>query len=161
MAIDCKSRYDFVWCYRSIASQATAELLKQVIADFPFAIVNINTDNGSEYLLNFHKACIDLGITPYFTHPYTPKMNRRAERLIKTAIEEFFNYQYDMLPELEDINAKCVTFNDNYNTKRYHAAIGHRLYELPNTGSKCYKATVTERKPIVRYLGGQHIFLPI
>lgn len=127
VAVDCKSRYAYVWCYRSIASATAADFLKRVIDYFPFAILNINTDNGSEYLLNFHKACLDLGLTHYFTHPYTPKMNGRAERMIRTAMEEFFNYQYDMLPLLEDINGRCQIFNDKYNNRRYHRAIGYQI----------------------------------
>lgn len=146
VAIDCKSRYAFVWCYRSIASATAADFLRRVIGYFPFAICNINTDNGSEYLLNFHKACIDLGITHYFTHPYTPKMNGRAERMIRTAMEEFFNYQYDMLPLLEDINRRCVIFNDKYNNRRYHAALS---YQIPAH----YVTTLLRKK------GGQPFFM--
>lgn len=127
VAIDCKSRYAFVWCYRSSASATAADFLNRVIDYFPFSIININTDNGSEYLLNFHKACLDLGLTHYFTHPYTPKMNGRAERMIRTAIEEFFNYQYDMLPVLDDINQRCAIFNEKYNHRRYHAALGYQI----------------------------------
>lgn len=127
VAIDCKSRYAYVWCYRSIASQTAADFLTQVMAYFPFAILNINTDNGSEYLLNFHKACVELGITHYFSYPHTPKMNSRAERMIRTAVEEFFNYQYDMVPVLQDINSRCEVFNDKYNNHRYHQALGYQI----------------------------------
>lgn len=126
VAIDCKSRMGFIWAYASCNSTNSADFLTKVIDYFPFPILAINTDNGPEYLLNFHKKCEDLGITHYFSHPYTPKGNSRAERLIQTAEYEFFNYQADLLPNLEDINSKCVLFNDKYNNRRFHQAIHYK-----------------------------------
>ncbi|MDO8619434.1 MAG: DDE-type integrase/transposase/recombinase [Candidatus Daviesbacteria bacterium] len=126
VAIDCKSRYAFIWAYRSCNSTNSADFLTKVIDYFPFTILAINTDNGPEYLLNFHKRCEELSIIHYFSHPYTPKMNSRAERLIQTAEYEFFNYQADLLPNLKDINSRCVLFNDKYNNRRFHQAIHYK-----------------------------------
>ena len=53
-------------------------------------------------------------------------MNGRAERLIQTVTYEFFNWQDDLLDELEMINQRCKVFNDKYNTKRYHQALGYK-----------------------------------
>lgn len=126
VAIDSKSRYGFVWCYKTASSLNAADFLLKVIDYFPFKIQAVNTDNGPEYLLNFHKACEKLTIPHYFTYPHTPKMNGRAERLIQTVEYEFFNYQYDLLPDIDEINKRCIIFNDKYNNKRYHRAISYR-----------------------------------
>ena len=126
VAIDSKSRYGFVWCYKSGSSLNAADFLIKVIDYFPFNIKAVNTDNGSEYLLNFHKTCERLSISHYFTYPHTPKMNGRAERLIQTVEYEFFNYQYDLLPDIDEINKRCELFNDKYNNRRYHRAISYR-----------------------------------
>lgn len=126
VAIDCKSRYAFIWAYASCNSTNAADFLTKVIDYFPFPILAINTDNGPEYLLNFHKRCEELGITHYFNTPHTPTMNSRAERLIQTAEYEFFNYQYDLLPNLKDINSRCELFNDKYNNRRFHQAIHYK-----------------------------------
>jgi len=126
VAIDSKSRYGFIWCYKNASSINAADFLLKVIDYFPFPIQAVNTDNGSEYLLNFHKTCEKLNIPHYFTYPHTPKMNGRAERLIQTVEYEFFNYQYDLFPEIDEINKRCVLFNDKYNNKRYHRAISYR-----------------------------------
>lgn len=126
VAVDCKSRYGFIWCYGSCNSTNSADFLTKVIDYFPFPISSVNTDNGPEYLLNFHKRCEELNVTHYFSHPYTPKMNGRAERLIQTAEYEYFNYQYDLLPTLKAINQRCHIFNDKYNHKRFHQAIGYK-----------------------------------
>lgn len=123
VAIDCKSRYAYIWAYKTCSSLNAALFLLRVIDYFPFKISAINTDNGSEYLLNFHKTCTKLGIPHYFNYPHTPKMNGRAERLIQTAEYEFFNYQDDLLPDLNEINKRCEIFNDKYNNHRFHRAI--------------------------------------
>lgn len=138
-AVDCKSRYGFIWASKTASSQSAADFLLKVSKYFPFSITAVNTDNGPEYLLNFHKICQDLGIIHYFIYPHTPKMNGRAERLIQTAEYEFFNWQDDLLPDLEMINQKCAIFNDKYNNHRFHQAIG---YQLP----AMYLKTMLEKK---------------
>lgn len=128
VAIDCKSRLGFTYAYKSCNSTHAADFLLKVIDYFPFSISAINTDNGPEYLLNFHKKCMELGIPHYFNHPHTPKMNARAERLIQTLEYEFFHYQ-EMIPELLDVKAKCQEFNNHYNYHRFHRSLG---YKTPN-----------------------------
>lgn len=130
VAVDCKSRYGYIRAYKTISSQSAADFLTRVIKYFPFPIAAINTDNGSEYLLNFHKLCTKLNIPHYFSHPHTPKENSRAERLIQTAEYEFFNYQEDLLnDDLDEINRRCDIFNTKYNAQRYHRAL-HYLTPL-------------------------------
>lgn len=126
VAIDCKTRLGFVHCYKTGSSMNAADFLLKAIKFFPFKIVAINTDNGSEYLLNFHKICVSLGITHYFSYPHTPKMNSRAERLIQTVTYEFFNWQDDLIDNINEINIKCDIFNNKYNTKRYHQSLGYK-----------------------------------
>jgi transposase InsO family protein len=125
-AIDCKSRYGFIYCYRSISSASGKDFIRRVRGYFPFPISAINTDNGSEYLLNFHKEIEAWGIPHFFTDPHCPKQNGRVERFHQTAEYEYFNYQDDLLDNLEMINVHCMLFNTKYNTKRYHAAIGYK-----------------------------------
>jgi len=124
-AIDCFSRYGFIYCYRSISSSSGKDFIKRVRQYFPFNIQAINTDNGSEYLLEFHKEIDSWGIPHYFTDPHCPKQNGRVERFHQTAEYEYFNYQEDLLDDLEMINEHCMKFNEKYNTKRYHRSLGY------------------------------------
>jgi transposase InsO family protein len=126
VAIDCKSRLGFTYTYKSCNSSNAADFLQKVIDYFPFKISGINTDNGSEYLLNFHKLTEELNIPHYFNHPHTPKMNARAERLIQTLEYEFLDYKDDLLPEIEYVRSICVEFNDYYNKKRFHRALHYQ-----------------------------------
>lgn len=125
VAIDCKSRLGFVECYRSCSSANAADFLERVIKYFPFKIQAINTDNGPEYLLHFHKKCEQLSLPHYFSHPHMPKMNARVERLIKTFQYEFINFR-DVLPEFEEIKRHCREFNDYYNHQRFHHSLNYQ-----------------------------------
>ena len=129
VAIDCLSRYGFVWAYKTGSSESAADFLAKVIDYFPFEIEAVNTDNGSEYLLNFHKACQTKDLIHYFTYPHTPKMNSQAERLIRTVTYEFFNWQYDLLADIDEINLRCPIFNTKYNTRRFHQSLGYKTPE--------------------------------
>ena len=126
-AIDCKSRYGFLYCYKTISSASGRDFLRRLREYFPFSIQAINTDNGSEYLLNFHKELEEEWKIPhYFTNPHCPKQNGRVERLHQTAEYEYFNYQYDLMDDLEMINLRCMEFNTKYNTRRFHRSLGYR-----------------------------------
>lgn len=125
VAIDCKSRFGFVHAYKTASSANAADFLLKVINYFPFKIMAINTDNGPEYLLNFHKLTEKLNISHYFTYPHTPKMNARVERLIKTLEYEFLHYRA-LIPELEEVIKICWEFNDLYNKKRFHQALHYQ-----------------------------------
>ena len=125
VAIDCRSRLGFVQAYTTISSKSAADFLGKVANYFPFPIEAINTDNGSEYLLNFHKLITDLAIPHYFSYPHTPKMNARVERLIQTLIYEFINLQEDLIPEIDHLRLKCQEFNYWYN-HRYHQSLGYQ-----------------------------------
>ena len=127
VAIDCKSRFGYIRAYKTISSSSAADFLTHAIDYFPFPIKAINTDNGSEYLLNFHELTTELNIPHYFSHPHTPKENSRAERFIQTVEYEFFNYQLDLLnDDLDEINRRCEVFNTKYNQARYHQSLHYQ-----------------------------------
>jgi len=125
-AIDCKSRYAFIFCYKTITSTSAKDFIKKARDYFPFPIQAINTDNGSEYLLEFHKEITSWNIPHFFTDPHCPKQNGRVERLHQTAEYEYFNYQYDLLDDIDMINEHCMLFNEKYNTKRFHRSLGYK-----------------------------------
>jgi transposase InsO family protein len=134
-AIDCKSRFGFLWCYKTISSKSGRNFLLRVRNYFPFPIAAVNTDNGSEYLLEFHKQLTLWSIPHFFTNPHCPKQNGRVERLHQTAEYEYFNYQ-DMFDNLDSINKYCEDFNTKYNTKRFHQSLG---YKTPYEYVKSYQ----------------------
>ncbi len=124
-AIDCKSRFGFIYPYMTISSSSAKDFVRKVRAYFPFPIQAIQTDNGSEYLLEFHKEVISWGIPHYFSDPYCPKQNGRVERLHQTVEYEYMNYQ-PLIPYLADFQQHCLAFNQKYNYQRYHASLGYQ-----------------------------------
>lgn len=124
-AIDCKSRYGFVYAYTTISSHSGRDFIRRVKDYFPFPIQAINTDNGSEYLLEFHKEITSWGIPHFFTSPNCPKQNGRVERFHQTTEYEYMNYQ-DLYPDLSLLRNHCILFNEKYNTKRYHQALRYK-----------------------------------
>jgi transposase InsO family protein len=124
-AIDCKSRFGYIYAYSTISSKSAQAFLKRVREYFPFPIQAVNTDNGSEYLLNFHKEVEKWGIPHYFSNPHCPKQNGRVERLHQTVEYEYLNYQ-DLYPGLELLREQCLLFNEKYNYKRYHRSLGYK-----------------------------------
>lgn len=124
-AIDCKSRFGFVFPYSTISSKSGKDFIKRVREYFPFSIQAINTDNGSEYLLEFHKEIESWNIPHFFTDPHCPKQNGRVERFHQTVEYEYLNYQ-DLYPSLELLREHCMKFNYKYNHQRYHRSLGYK-----------------------------------
>lgn len=125
-AVDCKSRYGFVYGYKTISSASGRDFVRKLQVYFPFPIKAINTDNGSEYLLYFHQELEKTGIPHYFSDPYCPKQNGRVERFHETVAYEYFHYQDDLLPDITMINERCMLFNKKYNTQRFHQSLGYK-----------------------------------
>ena len=124
-AIDCKSRFGYIYAYATISSKSAQDFLKRVKEYFPFRIQAVNTDNGSEYLLNFHKEVKKWGILHFFTNPHCPKQNGRVERFHQTVEYEYLNYQ-NLYPGLDLLREQCLLFNEKYNYKRYHRSLGYK-----------------------------------
>lgn len=124
-AIDCKSRFGYIYAYTTISSKSAQDFLKRVKEYFPFPIHAVNTDNGSEYLLNFHKEVKKWGIPHYFTNPHCPKQNGRVERFHQTVEYEYLNYQ-DLYPGIGQLREQCLLFNHKYNYQRYHRSLGYK-----------------------------------
>ncbi|HLD26789.1 MAG TPA: DDE-type integrase/transposase/recombinase [Patescibacteria group bacterium] len=90
-AVDCKSRYGFTYCYSTITSTSATDFIRKVRDYFPFSITAVNTDNGSEYLKDFHAELESWDIPHYFTDPHCPQQNGRVERFHQTVEYEYFN----------------------------------------------------------------------
>jgi putative transposase len=124
-AIDLTRRVSYAKAYTSHSSSSARDFLLRLLLQVPFEIVEIQTDNGSEFAKHFHEACLALGIVHYHTYPRCPKMNAHIERFNRTISEEFIMYHRALLRD------DPVTFNDElvkwlrwYNEERPHEALG-------------------------------------
>ncbi len=124
-AIDVERKFAFAGAYTSHSSVSATDFLRKVIEVCPFPINEIQTDNGSEFALNFETACTSLGITHFHTYPRSPKMNAHIERFNRTLSEDFIMLNRGLLrDDLHVFNEKLVEWLIWYNTKRPHESLG-------------------------------------
>ncbi len=83
----------------------------------------VMTDNGACYISRaFRKACKQLGLKHIRTRPYTPQTNGKAERFIKTALNE---WAYAKAYTSSDQRSEQLpTWLHRYNWHRPHRGIG-------------------------------------
>jgi transposase InsO family protein len=81
----------------------------------------IMTDNGVGYKKRYRKRLKSWGIKHITTKPYTPKTNGKAERFIRTSLEEWAYVQ--PYSHSDDRNTALQGFIDFYNNHRHHHGI--------------------------------------
>jgi transposase InsO family protein len=86
-------------------------------------VATVMTDNGSCYRSKrFAATCRQLGLRHFFTRPYTPRTNGKAERFIKTSLLE---WAYVRLYRHSEERAHALAaWLHHYNWHRPHTAVG-------------------------------------
>lgn len=122
-AVDSKTRVKFIRVYCGASSRAGKLFFDELKIFMPFPILNIQTDNGGEFLKYFHKELENQNIPHYFSHPNCPKQNSRVERVIQTAEDEFWNF--NAAYTVKELNRLADKWNYIYNYIRPHQALGY------------------------------------
>ena len=125
VAIDDHSRIATSEIFPDEKASSAVAALKAAVRFYKrlgITVERVMTDNGSCYKANaFRKACQDLGIRHIRTKPYTPKTNGKAERFIKTALQE---WAYARAYPTSEIRAKNLPkWIHDYNWHRPHGGI--------------------------------------
>lgn len=124
-AIDVERKFTFAGAYTSHSSATAADFLHKLIVVAPFAITEVQSDNGSEFALLFRDACLKLGITHYHTYPRSPKMNACIERFNRTVWEDFIMWNRALLrDDVDAFNEKLIDWLLWYNLERPHESLG-------------------------------------
>jgi transposase InsO family protein len=117
---------------------ATAFLRRAVafFGSYGITVERLLTDNGMAYRSIVHAlACRALGIKHLRTRPYRPQTNGKAERFIRTLIND---WAYAAIyRNSRERTAALAGWLEHYNLRRRHGALGHkppatRLAELNN-----------------------------
>lgn len=92
------------------------------MAEHGVIVERLMTDNGSAYRSHAHAAaCRALGIRHLFTQPYRPKTNGKAERFIRTLLNE---WAYAAAYPTSSTRTRALqAFLTRYNTTRPHRAL--------------------------------------
>lgn len=128
VAIDDYSRELYAAILPDKTQYASEKFLKQVLDECPYTIEQIYSDNGLEYRGNqalhaFMKLCQDNKIEQRFTqvkHPYT---NGKAERVIRTIIEQW--HQKTTFNSRAHRKVELIRFINWYNTVKPHRGINN------------------------------------
>jgi transposase-like protein len=128
VCIDDNSRVAYEEILPDAKGATAAAFLERCVAFFASCSVTVKrvlTDNGPCYhSRKFKHACRRLGIRNGYTRPYRPQTNGKAERFIRTTLNEwawptrFESSQH----RKQDLRRWLV----HYNLKRKHSALGHR-----------------------------------
>jgi transposase InsO family protein len=128
VAIDDYSRYLYVEALPDQKAPTTEAFLVRMIAHFKerhVCVERLLTDNGSNYRSRrFRYATKRRGIKQRFTRPYHPQTNGKVERVIQTLLREWA-YQRPYRDNAARL-AALVTYQEQYNTRRPHSALGGR-----------------------------------
>jgi transposase InsO family protein len=90
-AIDDCTRYRVLRIYGSNTVKNATDFVDKVKKVLPFAIQQIQTDNGNEFSEEFSWHLEDLGITHRKTRVKSPEENGKVERSHRTDQEEFYS----------------------------------------------------------------------
>lgn len=126
VAIDDHSRF-LVADIMPDKSQESSVVFGEIVCDrLPFDINDWYTDRGTEWKGTKEHAfvawCTANTITQHFTKPRTPKTNGKAERVIRTLMEEWHRkHRFVSRKERRDL---LYTFVDRFNHERVHGTLG-------------------------------------
>ncbi|MEU9015870.1 integrase core domain-containing protein [Streptomyces sp. NPDC048479] len=102
-----------------------------VLVKLPFAVEQVQTDNGQEFGPAFHWHLLDKGIGHVRIKPRTPRLNGKVERSHRIDSEEFYRLlEGQAIDDVNLFNTKLQEWEDYYNYDRPHGAFtGHTPYE--------------------------------
>lgn len=123
-AIDIATRMKVSGVASTATSKSAADFLARALERFPFPVLAIQTDNGSEYAHLFERACEKADIPHYLSYPRCPKQNAWVERVIRTTQDELYLY-HDTPVTLEEHLSLIEWFDRDYNEVRPHQSLGY------------------------------------
>ncbi len=121
-AIDRFGKIAYARVYKNHSSYSAADFLKRLHYLLDKQIVNIQTDNGSEFAKDFERACDKLSIAHYFSRTRTPKDNAVIERFNRTLQEEWLNHG-NFYADIDVFNSKLTEWLIEYNFHRRHRSL--------------------------------------
>lgn len=127
VAIDDYSRTLFADIFPDKSSYSAAIFLEEVREALPFAIECIYSDNGSEYKGKaghaFVDTCTRYGYEQKFTRVRRPQTNGKAERVIRTLMDEWHTRTRCNHTSRDHRRRHLYAYVNWYNQARHHSSI--------------------------------------
>jgi len=139
-AIDHHGKIAYARMYTSKSSRSAKDFLYRLYYLIDAPILNIQTDNGSEFFAEFEEALKQLLILHWFSRPRTPQDNSVVEKFNQTLQDEWLNDGY-FTPNIKEFNKELTVWLEEYNFERPHQTLDYLTpYEyLENTLQKQQK----------------------
>ncbi|MEV7080041.1 IS481 family transposase [Streptomyces sp. NPDC093516] len=130
-AIDDCTRLRVLRAYPRNDQKTAIQFIDYVLAKLPFAVDQVQTDNGQEFGQAFHWHLLDKGIGHVRIKPRTPRLNGKVERSHRIDSEEFYRLlEGQVIDDVNLFNSKLQEWEDYYNYHRPHGALaGQTPYE--------------------------------
>ncbi|MGV9901968.1 IS481 family transposase [Streptomyces sp. NPDC003388] len=130
-AIDDCTRLRVLRAYPRNDQKTAIQFIDYVLAKLPFAVEQVQTDNGQEFGQTFHWHVLDKGIGHVRIKPRTPRLNGKVERSHRIDSEEFHRLlEGQVVDDVNLFNSKLQEWEDYYNYHRPHGALaGQTPYE--------------------------------
>ena len=123
-AVDHATKLGYARMYKNKSSRSAADFLYRLRYLVNQPIQNLQTDNGSEFALEFERATVKLGIQRYFSRVKTPKDNSEVERFNQTLEYEWL-YNSNLSLDPKDFNPRLTEWLIEYNFNRPHQSLGY------------------------------------
>jgi len=123
-AIDCVTKLRVLRLYTSKTARNGKEFLREIIRFYPFKVNRVQSDNGSEFLGEFRKACSQAKIRHFFSYPRSPEQNAFVESSHSTDEREFYSVK-EMPAELEAFKRQLAEWEHCYNHERPHQSLNY------------------------------------
>ena len=119
-AVDDATRVRALKIFPRHNQENAIKIVNYVLAEFPFRVRMIRTDNGHEFQAKFHWHIKDLGLEHVYIKPHSPRLNGKVERSHRTDQAEFYQlleYKGDV-----DLEKRLAEWQQYYNLHRPHTA---------------------------------------
>jgi transposase InsO family protein len=125
-AIDEVSKLAYARLYSTHTSRNARDFLERLVYVTDQKIINLHTDNGSEFQKEFEEACKQLAIPQWYSRPHTPKDNAVLERFNRTIQEEFVTMTEQDPLFIPDFNDALAEWLIEYNYHRPHQTLDYK-----------------------------------
>ena len=122
--VDYNGKFSFARMYTNRSSISTKDFLFRLRYAINQPIINIQTDNGSEFKGSFDKALNELNIYHWFSRVKTPQDNGCVERFNQTLQYEWL-CDGNLTTDIKRFNKSLTKWLITYNFKRPHQSLDY------------------------------------
>jgi transposase InsO family protein len=128
-ALDDCTRFRVLRLYRQLNHRTSLAFFRELRAAMPFPIRKLQSDNGTEFPLDFALTVRAAGIRHRYITPRRPEQNGKVERSHRIDDEEF--WQRHSFTSFDDAAVALEAWERRYNQERFSMALrGHTPGEM-------------------------------